>query len=271
MVARRQLLLLDFSVTRAMRSAPGRERDGCTVVHRGVYAVGRPELTLEGRFMAAVLACGPTAALSHGSAAQLWGFRPVRAGAIEVSTTKGPHRRRPGIVLHRRTALGERDVTKHRGIPVTTPVCTLIDLAVRLPRAQLEAAVNEADKLGLAGPDALVAAVDEANRPGAAKLRSVIVTHTLTRSALERRFLPIARKAGLPRPRTNERVNGHEVDFHWPELGLVVETDGLTYHRTPNQQAKDRLRDQAHTAAGLTQLRFTHEQVRSRPAEVART
>lgn len=95
-------------------------------------------------------------------------------------------------------------------------------------------------------------------------------TFTLTRSQLERRFLPIAREAGLPKPQTCTRVNGFEVDFYWPDLKLVVETDGLRYHRTPSQQSRDRLRDQAHTAAGLTQLRFTHEQVRDDPGHVRR-
>jgi very-short-patch-repair endonuclease len=96
-----------------------------------------------------------------------------------------------------------------------------------------------------------------------AALRELLDRHdiTLTDSELERRFLPIARRAGLPPPLTQQDVNGFRVDFYWPELGLVVETDGLRYHRTPAQQAKDRHRDQAHAAAGLTALRFTHGQV----------
>jgi very-short-patch-repair endonuclease len=101
-------------------------------------------------------------------------------------------------------------------------------------------------------------------RPGLGRLRRTLDRHTfrLTRSELERRFLPIARRAGLPRPLTRQWVNGYEVDFLWPDLGLVVETDGLRYHRTPAQQAVDRRRDQTHTAAGLTPLRFTHYEVR---------
>lgn len=87
-------------------------------------------------------------------------------------------------------------------------------------------------------------------------------TFALTDSELERRFLPITRAAGLPLPETGRKLNGFKVDFYWPDLGLVVETDGLRYHRTPAQQARDRMRDQAHTASGLTCLRFTHAQVR---------
>ena len=243
-------------------------------VHAGVYAVGRPELTLDGRFIAAVLACGPTAALSHESAAQLWGFRPVRPGAIEVSIAEGAQRRRPGIVVHRRTALSEHDITRRRRIRVTSVICTLIDLAARLPPARADRAVNEANRLDLVTADDLRAAVDcGPRRPGIAPLRVLLDPQTFryTRSDLERDFIPIAHKASLATPLTRQIVNGFEVDFHWPDLGLVVETDGWRHHRTPSQQRKDRLRDQTHTAAGLTTLRFTHGQIRYEPAYVERT
>jgi very-short-patch-repair endonuclease len=90
----------------------------------------------------------------------------------------------------------------------------------------------------------------------------------LTDSELERRFLALVRSAGLPRPATGQVVNGYRVDFHWADLGLIVETDGLRYHRTPSQQTRDRQRDQAHAAEGLTTLRFTHAQVCFEPSEV---
>src|SRR5262249_41501587 len=96
-------------------------------------------------------------------------------------------------------------------------------------------------------------------------------TFTLTDSRLERRLLPIARKAGLGRPETRRHLNGVRVDFYWPDLGLVVETDGLRYHRTPSQQARDRIRDQAHTRAGLTPLRFTRAQAEFEPEQVRET
>jgi very-short-patch-repair endonuclease len=140
-------------------------------------------------------------------------------------------------------------------------------------RVRLERAINEATKLDLTDPEALRAALDGlAGRPGVGVLREVLDRRTfvLTDSELERRFLRLVRAAGLPLPRTREMVNGFRVDFHWPELGLVVETDGLRYHRTPAQQATDRLRDQAHTAAGLTTLRFTHSQVRFSAMHVER-
>lgn len=144
-------------------------------------------------------------------------------------------------------------------------MATLIDIAVTLTPRALEGAVNEGDKRDLFTPASLRAHLESAGtRQGVAPLRKLLDRHTflLTDSELERRFIPIARRAGLPPPVTRERVNGFRVDFFWPELGLVVETDGLRYHRTPAQQARDRLRDQTHTAAGLTPLRFTHAQIR---------
>jgi very-short-patch-repair endonuclease len=179
--------------------------------------------------------------------------------------------RRPGIVVHRRTTLVPDETTQRDGIPVTTPICTLIDIATGLDRGQLEAAINEADKLDLVDPEALRSALDHVTRrPGIAPLGEVLDrrTFTLTDSELERRFLPIARRAGLPSPLTSHHLDGFKVDFYWPELGLVVETDGLRYHRTPAQQARDRLRDQAHASAGLTPLRFTHAQVGLEPDHV---
>jgi len=162
-------------------------------------------------------------------------------------------------------------VTAEYGLPVTRPIQTLIDLAPRLDRRGVERAINEADKYDLVHPPELRAALDaRAGEPGVARLRHILDRRTfrLTKEELERRFLPLARKAGLPVPLTGQWVNEFEVDFYWPDLGLVVETDGLRYHRTPAEQARDRLRDQAHTAAGLVPLRFTHEQVRYEPGYV---
>lgn len=235
------------------------------LVARGVYAVGRPELTLHGRWMAAVLAGGPGAVLSHGSAAELWGIRPESSALIEVAVPVTSGRHCPGMRIHRREKLSPSDVTSHQGIPVTILVLTLIDLACSLDLSPLERAVNEADRLDLIDPSALRAALDAyAGRPGVARLRELLDRRTLrlTDSDLERRFLPLVSQAGLPLPLTRQRLNGFRVDFFWPDLRLVVETDGLRYHRTPAQQARDHARDQAHLAAGFTPLRFTHAQVR---------
>jgi very-short-patch-repair endonuclease len=223
--------------------------------------------------MAAVLRCGPDAVLSHATAASLWEIIAARLGRIELSVPPAVTRRIPSLVVHRRS-LSAAEVTVRRGIPVTTPICTLVDLAASLPPSRLEDAINEADKRGLTDPETLRSALDGIDpRPGVARLRQVLDRRafTLTDSELERRFLPIARAVGLPLPETGRQVNGFKVDFHWPHLGLVVETDGLRYHRTPAQQARDRVRDQTHTAAGLTCLRFTHAQVRFEPDRVRAT
>jgi very-short-patch-repair endonuclease len=230
---------------------------------RGVYAVGRPQLSSHGLWMAAVLGCGTGATLSHDSAAALWGIRADRQRPIDVSVPSGRFPRRTGIVIHRR-ALRPNEVTARSRIPVTTPVRTLIDLAGRLDREELEQAVNGADKLDLVNPDALRAALERVTgQRGVGGLRNLLdrPTFSVTDSRLEQRFLAIARRAGLPTPLTQSWVNGFRVDFWWPDLRLVVETDGLRYHRTAAEQTADRRRDQAHTAAGLTALRFSHAQV----------
>jgi very-short-patch-repair endonuclease len=159
-------------------------------------------------------------------------------------------------------------------IPVTDPVRTLIDLASRLPQGRVEAAVNAADRFDLVSPEELRSRLAIKPHPrGVAALRRLLDDRTfgLTDSELERRFLILVRRAGLPQPDTGVWLNGFKVDFHWPELELVVETDGLRYHRTASQQARDRRRDQAHAEAGIEPLRFTHGQVRYEADEVIRT
>lgn len=240
-------------------------------VRRGVYAVGRPELSRQGRWMAALLACGPGAVLSHGSAAALWGFGSEPRGLVEVSLPAGRRCRRPGIRAHRRASLRPGDLTEHEGIPVTSPVRTLIDQATRLPPARLERAVNEADKLERVAADALYRALDDYRGvPGVAPLRKLLdpLHFRLSDSELEQAMRPLAKAAGLPVPETKAWVNGYEVDFFWPELGLVVEADGLRYHRTASQQRRGLERDQAHLTAGLWPLRFSHWQVAHEPAHV---
>ena len=236
-----------------------------------MYAVGSSDLTQHGLFMAAVLSCGPGATLSHDSAAALWGLMPARR-TIHVSVPTNVRRRSAGILVHRRK-LATADVTVHQGIPVITPVCALIDLAARHPAKRVERAINTADDLGLTGPERLRSELDRIGpRPGLAPLRRLLDRRTfrMTRSELERRFLLLVRRAGLPVPLTKQQVNGFEVDFYWPELGLVVETDGLRYHRTPQQQARDHVRDHAHAVTDVRYLRFTHDQIAHDPDYVVR-
>jgi very-short-patch-repair endonuclease len=221
--------------------------------------------------MAAVLACGPGAVLSHDSAAALLGIASEGREGIEVSVRPGWDRRIPGIRVHRRRWLGSSAVGTSARIPVTSPAQTLIDLAVRHDRMTMERMVDEADRLDLIAPPALRAELARhPGEPGVARLRAWLDRRTfrLTRSRLERLFLPLARAVGLPLPETKVWVNGFEVDFLWRDLRLVVETDSLRHHRTPAQQSRDRRRDQAHAAAGYVSLRFTHEQVRYEPEHV---
>lgn len=240
---------------------------------RGVYAVGRPDVSQCGRWMAAVLSCGPEALLSHRSAAALWGIAKSSTEIeIEVVVPGALRRRRPGIRLRRRADLSAVHRREVSGIPVTDPVSTLVDLATCVAEWKVEKAINDADRLGLVDPAALRAELNSLPpRPGMACVRRLLGCDALTDSGLEHKFLGIVRDAGLPLPRTQAWVNGYRVDFHWPDLGLVVETDGWVHHRTPGEQVTDRRRDQAHTKAGLTTLRFAEKQVRHEPRQVRAT
>jgi len=267
-VTRAALLELGFG-TRSIehRVASGRLH----LVSPGVYAVGRPELTPRGRWMAAVLACGDGAVLSHRSAAELWGIGYEDGKRIDVSIRRKSKITRKGIKVRARPSLDAKSMVVRYGIPVTHPVQTLIDLATELRILQVERAVNEADKLDLVDPETLRKALDAyVGMPGVKTLRTMLDRHTfrLSDSDLEILFRPLALAAGFPVPLTKHWVLGFEVDFWFPDHGLIVETDGLRYHRTPSQQARAAKRDQKHVAAGYRVLRFTHWQIAHAPDEV---
>lgn len=267
-VARSQLLDLGLSARSIEhRLAKGRLHP----LWRGIYVVGRPEVSQRARWMAAVLSCGSSALLSHRSAACLWGMVRVARG-IDIVIPEGTYRRRPGIRVHRRSGLKGEPRRRVAEIPVTDPASTLVDLASCAPDWELERAVNEGDRLELIDPEALRVAIESLpRRHGIARLRQLLGGQPLTDSGLERRFLAIVRLAGLPTPETQVQLNGYRVDFYWPRFGLVVETDGWVYHRTAGEQAIDRRRDQRHAVTGLTTLRFAEEQIRYEPLEVQRT
>jgi very-short-patch-repair endonuclease len=236
---------------------------------RDVFAVGRRDLTERGRWMAATLASGDGAALSHESAVALWGIRRGGVAPIHVSVP-GERARHKGISCHRRTLMPPTSLVG--SIPVTEPLPTLVDLAAHLDLEELTKTLNEADRLGLVSHDELASLVESLpRRRGIRKLRILLGAYSRTDSNLERRFLRIVDRAGLPRPATQAEVEAFRVDFFWPQLRLVVETDGLTYHRTPAQQAIDRKRDQVLVAAGFICLRFTNVQVRLEPDAVVET
>src|SRR3954451_16119681 len=267
-IARVQLLGLGFTPADIRhRLAKGRLHP----IWPGIYAVDRPDLTQEGRFSAAVLACGAGAVLSHLSAAILWGLIRVRARMIEVSVPLNRNPRRKGIKVHRRKII---DPTRHKGIPVTTPTQTLLDVALRLNGEQYERAVNEAANRDLIDPEELRAALDTLGPlPGIRPLRQLLDrdTYICTETELEQRFVPIARRAGLPKPEAQAHLNGRRVDFYFRELGIVVEANSLRFHRTPSQQANDARRTQAHMKAGLLPVPFTHHQITYDPKYVEHT
>jgi hypothetical protein len=221
--------------------------------------------------MAAVLACGPDATLSHKSAAALWGFGEERHAYIDVTVRRASEARIRGIRCHRRPTLPVSDITSRFGISLTTPVRTFLDFTTVAGPKTVERAINEADKLDVIDADSLRRALDDrAGEPGVRPLREILDEHTfrLSDDELERLFRPLAAAAGLPVPLTKVMVDKFEVDFFWPDLGLVVETDGWRYHRTPSAQTRDALRFQRHVASGLTPLRFSHYQVKYQPRHV---
>jgi very-short-patch-repair endonuclease len=267
-LTRRDLEGLEFSKAGIEhRVATGRLH----LISRGVYAVGRRELTPHGRWVAAVLVCGDDAVLSHRSAAELWGIGHEEKGRIDVTIRRRSVISRRGIKVRSRPSLPGRSITRRHGIPVTNPMQTLIDLATELKILRLERAVNEADKLDLVDPETLRRSLDgHVGMPGVAALRTMLDRHTfrLSDSDLEIFFRPLAVAAGFALHLSKHWVLGYEVDFWFPGHGLVVETDGLRYHRTPGQQARAVKRDQTHTASGLRVLRFTHWQIAYEPNEV---
>jgi hypothetical protein len=267
-VTRAQLLGLGYSA----KAIEHRLRSGRLFrAARGVYLVGWNRLTPERRWTVAVLACGDRACLSHRSAAALWGIQKEIPGRIDVTVRRRCELKRPGLCVHSRWALARNRVTTHRGILLTKPAQTLIDIALHLSTNELERAVNDADKLELIDPEELREACDaHAGEPGVRPLRKLLDkdTFVLSDTQLEVLFRPIAVAAGLPPELTKHVVNEFQVDFYWHSLGLVVETDGLRYHRTAAAQRRDAIRDNEHVASGFTRLRFTHWQVKHEPAYV---
>ena len=231
-------------------------------VHRGVYAVGHRVLPSRGAWMAATLACGSGAVLSHTSAAALWEIRPTD-GVVHVTVPTAGGRRRPGLCIHRDPSLGPDEVSTRDRIGVTTVPRTLLDLAGMLPPRALQRALDQAvviRRIDLSFVDAVVAR-QRVSRPGT----------TLTRSDLEERFLAVCEAHDLPRPQVNRRVAGLEVDFLFSDARLVVETDGWRFHGTRAAFERDRNRDARLTRAGYRTLRFTHRQLEADARAVAAT
>lgn len=218
-------------------------------VHRGVYAVGHAGLCNEGKWMAAVLASGDGAALSHRSAAELWALLPVRARLVEVTIRSSNGRAcRTGIRLHRSLSLQQAAITRHHGIAVTTPARTLADLRRTAPAWLVRKATRQAEFIGLE--------IGE-------------IRTDRTRSDLERDFLGLCRRHGLAAPEVNVKLGPFTVDFFWRTRGLVVETDGWAAHRGRQAFEDDRERELHLRALGYRVLRFSDVQVERAQAAVA--
>jgi very-short-patch-repair endonuclease len=241
-------------------------------IHPAVYAFVPPAaLAREGRWLAAELACGEGAALSHRSAATLWDLLDDWPGPPDVTVPVGHSQTVRGIAVHRSRNLAPY-VTKWRGITVTTVERTLADLADVVPQARLHRAAQQAEFLRLRVGPAGDPWSHANGRRGAPSLRTLPLLRAragMTRSELERRMLALGRRAGLPEPECNQEIEGETVDFVWRKARLVVETDGGQAHLTATAFEQDRRRDVDLTVAGWRVARFTWAMVRYEPARVA--
>jgi very-short-patch-repair endonuclease len=221
-------------------------------LHRGVYAVGHTRLSFEGCCLAAALACGQDAVVSHRSAAAVWRMLPPLAVPIDVTIPTDVGREsRGGITIHRSSTLIAGFVTRRSAVPVTRPARTLRDLHRAVPRAVHQRAVRRALDLRLITTPDLGAEPD------------------LTRSELERLFLRLCRRHRFPSPEVNARVGSYEVDFLFRGASVIVETDGFRHHGNRVAFESDRARDAELQATGFRVLRFTYRQVRDESRSVA--
>ncbi len=266
-VARWQLLALGLSV----RAIEPRIESGLLVrVYRGVYLVARTVLSPRGHLIAAVLSCGPCAVLSHRSALVLHGL--LQSGTKIEVTVRGTGRVQRGKLRIHTSSFDAEDLTIVDGIPVTSVARALLDGAAALNDDQILRAVEQSERLRLFDLRAVERVMARrAAVPGTRRLRRVLAAYrepAPTRSELERLFLKLLKRAGIPLPLVNTIVAGLEVDFYWPDAQLVVELDGRAYHSSPRAFETDRIRDARLLRAGIRVLRITYERLRTDPQGV---
>jgi very-short-patch-repair endonuclease/predicted transcriptional regulator of viral defense system len=235
-------------------------------VHAGIYAVGHAAPRREAKWLAAVLACGDGALLSHRSAATLWCIRDGEGPRPDVTVPYGSGRRHPKIAMHR-GRLAPQDYARVRGIPVTSPARTLVDLAHELDPEELERAFREAQFLRRYDHAATKETLTR--RPSRA-LRDLMERRAPTQSHREDDVLRICHRHRIPDPLTQQRLKAGRVDFLWPAERLVVEADSWQAHGTPDAFQRDRASTNALQLAGYTVLRFTSNDLKYQPAKVAR-
>lgn len=261
-VGRWQLLELGFS-EKAIKARLGAGR--LSHIYREAYAVGHRRLSQRGWWMAAVLASGLGAVLSHESAAALWGLMGARSRS-DVTAPRGRQGRAPRhpIFLHR-CQLEEEEWTLRAGIPVTTVARTLFDLAEVVDRVRLGRLWEEADKLHLLRLDAVAAVYERGKwRRARRRIRPVLEEARYavrTRSPLEDRFLPFCQKFELPPPSTNVLVLEKEVDAAWLDARLLVELDSWEHHAHRAAFERDRSRDIELLLAGYRTIRVTNRRL----------
>ena len=247
-------------------------------LHRGVYALGRPDLPARGRWIAAILACGPGACLSHASAAALHGIRASAATKPDVTLTRLSSLTHPRIRIHRRSALTAADVTTVDGIAVTSIARTLLDLASLrfITPSQLERACEQAVILELFDMRAMSELLRRSRGArGVRKLRAVLASGDLGEdipaSGLERRYRDLCAEAGLPKPEINRWLllgdDYIQVDFLWRKQRVVIEVDGRRYHSTGWQRARDSHRDELLDRHRFRHARVSEDEIEHRPTE----
>jgi len=240
-------------------------------LHRGVYLLGHRSASQHAHEIAAVLASGPEAALSHRGAAHTWDLLLYQAQSRmhDVTVPARNPNTRSGVRLHRVSVLDRRDVTSYRRISIVTPARALLDLAAIVPERELERALAQAYAKRKASPSAVEAVLlRNGRRAGTGALRQLLQASSspaLTRSEAEERLLEI-RRTGLPQPHTNQRLGPYEVDFLWRAKRLVVEVDGFQCHSSRIAFERDRLRDAELQSHGYRVMRVTWNQIVEQPA-----
>ncbi len=252
------------------------------LVHARVYSLAPPSLlSREGRWLAAVLACGPGAVLSHRSAAALHGLRPTERSGIDVTIPHRSSRQHHGVDIHRSITLTAKDVTIVRNIPCTTIARTTLDIAEVIRPRQLERMFEQAEQEEVLDFRALQGQIDRnPTRAGAARIQALMGEYQAdmgaTWSELEADFKAMIGGTGVPMPQINQFIvlddGGVAIraDFYWPAHRVVVETDGWKFHRTRGAFELGRRNDQRLTVAGFRVVRMTHRQIkRQAPAMAA--
>jgi len=242
-------------------------------LYRGVYLVGHTVPVALAREQGALLACGHAAMLSHESAGVLWRMPAEAPNLMQITLVGRARPQRAGIRIHRVPALHPRDIRRHKGLPLTAPARTLLDLAAVIPKETLEQAVAEAIARRLVSASALREALERApRRHGAKALRGLLDRPTApawTRSKPERLMLALLRRHRLPEPATNIQLEEWNVDFLWRDKGLVVEVDTYSFHSSPASWERDHRKQTDLEDCGLTVRRVTKRQLEEQPDSVA--